>query len=114
MNRRLLEAFEDALVLGFRRFGSVLSSCLAVGDRGKHRWNYPAFECLVNCRGAISGIADIRRPIQHVAQHLVSVRRSRPGIIGYFLRQVGYRGRETGEVIELACRETFMEGINVI
>src|ERR1700704_5161287 len=110
----LFKSLEDAFVLGFCRFGSLLRSYFALGHGGKHRWYHPALERLVDCCGAVPRIADIRRPIQHVAQNFVFVRRSRPGVIRDFLRQVGDRRREAGEIIELTCRETVVEGVNVI
>src|SRR5947209_1747718 len=63
----LFKSLKNTLVLGFSGLGRVFRTRLALGHSGKHGRDHPAFECLINGRGAISWITHVGGPGQHVA-----------------------------------------------
>src|SRR6267143_3547261 len=83
--RRPVRSFpsgKDTLVFLFRGLGGILSSFVAARYFGEHRGNDPRFESFINSGGTVTGIADVGRPIQNVAENFVFVRGVRPRIVG--------------------------------
>src|ERR1700690_516531 len=99
---------KDALVLRFGRLHRILRRFVAARHFREHRRNHPRLERLVNRRRRISRISDVRRPIEHVPQHFVLVRRVRSRIARDFLLQVRHQAREAREIIELPGLETLV------
>src|SRR5215471_6495954 len=62
----LFKSFKDALVLGLSGLGRILGSRLTLRNRGKHGRDYPTLEGLFNCRGAVTGIADVGCPAENI------------------------------------------------
>src|ERR1700727_1884640 len=92
----LFESLKDSSVLGIRRFCRILGRYFSLRHGGKHGWNRIALKCLINGSRCVAGIAYVGRPIQHIAQHLVLVGRSRTRISSYFLLQVWHCGWGAG------------------
>src|SRR6266498_180373 len=111
---RSLPLVEDALQLLLRRLRRVLRRRLVARHPGKHGRDDEGVERLVDGRGGVARVADVRRPLEHVPEDLVLVGRLGLRVVRDLLRDVGDRRREAGEVVELALLEDLPEGVDVV
>src|SRR6266545_3335020 len=112
--RRSLPLVEDALQLLLRRLRRVLRRRLVARHPGEHGGKDEGVERLVDRGGGVARVADVRRPLEDVPEHLVLVRRLRLRVVRDLLGDVRDRRREAGEVVELALLEGFAEGVDVV
>src|SRR6266568_3982164 len=93
----LLPLVEDALQLLFGGPGPVLGRDVAAGHLREEGGDDEGVEDLVDGGGGVPRVADVGRPLEHVPEHLVLVRRARLGIVADELLQVRHRRREARE-----------------
>src|SRR5512138_2093939 len=105
---------EDALQLLLRRPGRVLGREVAAGRLREHGRDDERVERLVDRRRRVPRVADVRRPLEDVAEHLVLVGRLRLRVLRDEVLQVRNRLRETREVLKLARQERLVEGVHVV
>src|SRR5512138_3133714 len=111
---RLLPLREDALQLGLGGLRRVLGRQLVARDLREHRRDDEGVEGLVDGRRGVPRVADVRRPVEDVAEDRVLVRRLRLRVVRDERLQILHRRREAREVVELARRERLVEPVDEV
>src|SRR6185503_3643310 len=96
----LLPAGEDSFVLGLHRLCGVLRRLVAARTLGEERRHHERAERLVDAGAGVPRIADVGRPRQHIAQHVVLVGWIDRRILGDRLLEIGHGLLEAREVVE--------------
>src|SRR5262249_43802989 len=110
----LLPSRKNTFVFRFSNRNRLLRGLITTRNRCEHCGDDPGLEGLINASGRVPRIADVRRPLQHVPQDLVFVRRLSAIVFRDLLLQVRTSAGEAGEIVELTSDEAVVKTIHVI